>query len=627
MERKVTPEARIPDIEELKEDFDLEAKLCRGRDGQGALSKDFWPTYSAMANTEGGIVFLGVEEKPVGVFSVKGIPNVEKVRKALWDGLNNRQVVSINLLANHAIQLCIHDTGVQYLRVEVPQAARRQKPVYVGGNPETGTYRRNYEGDYQCDIETVRRMFAEQVEDNRDGRLLEHFSFDDLDMESFATYRTHLKNRTPDHPFNDLDNREFLRSLGGWTCDRPTGKEGLTIAGVLMFGKLRSILDVVPNYVVDYQERPHAKTEKRWIDRVTTDGTWSGNLYDFYRMVIKRLFSDLKVPFQLKGDQREDETPVHEALREALVNTLIHADYTARVSVLAVKRPDLFGFRNPGLPRLPMPQIFAGGNSDCRNRNLQKMFQLIGLGEQAGSGFPKILRGWDSQSWRRPEMAEQMEPEQTILTLHMSSLQPEAAIQELEERLGADFRKMPELQRIALVALEVEGSLTHRRLMEITNAHPRDLTAALHELVRQGYIESDGQGRGTFYFFPGHHPIPGGDVFEVVASRTPSISSEHKAESSEHKAGNSEHIEAMRGRFETFRASKRAKPEVVQEAVLTICAGHWVSTAQLANILGRSELTIRTHYVNRLLDKEDGLEMQFANLRNHPRQKYRTKRK
>ena len=88
------------------------------------------------------------------------------------------------------------------------------------------------------------------------------------------------------------------------------------------------------------------------------------------------------MPFALKDGQRQDDTPVHEALREALVNTLVHADYTGRVSVLVVKRPDMFGFRNPGGLRLPIEQVIRGGESDCRNRILHQMFLLIGLGER-----------------------------------------------------------------------------------------------------------------------------------------------------------------------------------------------------------------------------------------------------
>ena len=93
---------------------------------------------------------------------------------------------------------------------------------------------------------------------------------------------------------------------------------------------------------------------------------------------------------------------VHIALREALVNTIIHADYGEGGAILVIKRPDLFGFRNPGTLRIRKEDAIRGGtmNSDCRNRNLQKMFQMIGYADQAGSGFPKIYSGWASQDWK-----------------------------------------------------------------------------------------------------------------------------------------------------------------------------------------------------------------------------------
>ena len=72
---------------------------------------------------------------------------------------------------------------------------------------------------------------------------------------------------------------------------------------------------------------------------MTTDGSWSGNLFDFYRRVFTKLTADLKVPFRNVGGVRQPFGPVHEALQEALVNALIHADYTGRASVLVVKRP------------------------------------------------------------------------------------------------------------------------------------------------------------------------------------------------------------------------------------------------------------------------------------------------
>jgi ATP-dependent DNA helicase RecG len=216
-----------------------------------------------MANTYGGIVVLGVKERPQ--FEVLGITDLEKV------------------------------------------------PVFVGENPLSGTYRRSFEGDYRCDAETVKRMLAAQIEDDRDSRIFEHFGINDLDESSFKTYRAQFRSVRTSHPWNDLDDHEFLRCLGGWKRDRLAGVEGLTLAGLLMFGHLRSILDVVPHYVVDYQERSTASRDERWLDRVTTDGSWSGNRFDFFRRVYARLTADLKIPFRLQGSARVDETPIHEA--------------------------------------------------------------------------------------------------------------------------------------------------------------------------------------------------------------------------------------------------------------------------------------------------------------------------
>ena len=124
-----------------------------------------------------------------------------------------------------------------------------------------------------------------------------------------------------------------------------------------MFGQWTSIAEGVPLYFVDYQEQGDVPdTETRWLDRVIPDGTWSGNLFDFYRKTIRKLSADLKVPFVLKGDTRIDDTPLHQVLREALVNTLVHADYSDRASVRIIKRPSGFEFRNPGLLRVPVAQ-------------------------------------------------------------------------------------------------------------------------------------------------------------------------------------------------------------------------------------------------------------------------------
>jgi len=75
----------------------------------------------------------------------------------------------------------------------------------------------------------------------------------------------------------------FLERIGAVGKNREEGFSGLRLAGLLMFGRAEVIRDALPHYMVDYQERPEPKAEKRWVDRLVPDGSWSGNLYDFFQ--------------------------------------------------------------------------------------------------------------------------------------------------------------------------------------------------------------------------------------------------------------------------------------------------------------------------------------------------------
>jgi ATP-dependent DNA helicase RecG len=126
------------DVDSLAESYDLECKAAQGRDGQGELPEDFWKSYSAMANSDGGVILLGVQEKPRGQFNILGLANIERVRKAIWDNLHNRKQTSINLLTEQDVQP-IQMNGRSVLQITVPRAQRQAKPVHLGGNPFGGT--------------------------------------------------------------------------------------------------------------------------------------------------------------------------------------------------------------------------------------------------------------------------------------------------------------------------------------------------------------------------------------------------------------------------------------------------------------------------------------------------------
>jgi len=645
------------DLASLAEACDLECKAAQGRDGRGELPDDVWKSYSAMANADGGVILLGVQEKPRGTFKAVGLVDAERVRKALWDNLHNRKQISANLLSEADVQPITLE-GKTVLRIRVPRAVRQQRPVHLGSNPFGGTYLRRHEGDYPADDEAVRRLLAERVEDSRDERVLKGFDFGDLDMDTVSAYRNRFAAVKPGHVWSDLPLPDFLERIGAWGKDREAGVSGVRLAGLLMFGRAEVICDALPHYMVDYQERTQAKAEKRWIDRLVPDGSWSGNVYDFFRKVYQKLTVDLKVPFQLQAGQRIDDTPVHEALREALVNTLIHADFSGRVSVLVVKRPDMFGFRNPGLMRVPPELAVMGGNSDCRNRRLQKMFQLVGYGDHAGSGLPKIYRNWAGEHWRRPVLYELREPEQTLMELRMSSLVPGDVLEELQSRLGDRFLALPELARLALITAGAEGVLNHARLREISTEHPADITKMLAGLVRDGLLTTQGAGRGMVYFLPwqtqmtlrmfegtespltpelaGLTPELAGLTPEL-AGLTPELSQLTTEQPIRCDSDPNEPVvisdvsqippddlARLRDLAAPVAQRRRAAPALVQQTVLALCRGRYLGLRVLAQLLGRNPdgMDLRKRILNPLVANQSLLRA-YPNP-NDPRQAYTT---
>ena len=486
----------ITDLELLRESVDLECKLAAGRDGKGAVPEDFWPTYSAFANTEGGVVLLGVREKQ-GQFFVEGFRDVAKVRKELFDALNNRQKVSVNLLTDASVREVVLQ-GRTILAVEIPRANRKQRPVHLTSNPFGGhTYRRLNDGDRFLPDDEVKRMIAEQVEDSRDGRILKGYDLKDLDMGTFRAYRQMFVNRDPNHPWNVLADHEFLRQIGGWRKDRETTESGITAAGLLMFGCWSALVEAFPNYFVDFQERPSDYAEQTvWLDRLIPDGSWSGNLFDFYRRVVVKLTADLKVPFSLMDGIRQDDTPTHKALREALVNVLVHADFSGRSSILVIREPNGFQFRNPGGLRIPAEQALRGGLSDCRNSVMQQMFLMIGLGERAGSGMSRIVHGW-RELGHTLELLERFEPqEHTVLNLQWAS--PAAHSPKSSPKSSPKGSPIPDqstAERILLL-LEKNPTMSTRSLGESLEISKRAVLKQIEKLKAQTRLRRLGSAKG-----------------------------------------------------------------------------------------------------------------------------------
>ena len=146
-------------IEKYKENNRIEAKRATG-----GLPESIWETYSAFANTLGGVILLGVEELADKSLHPVDLPDPEGLISEFLEAVNDREVVSANILSEGDVT--VEDSeGKPIVVIRVPRATRRQRPIFIGKDPFSGSYRRDGEGDYPCPRREVKAMLrmAEKI--------------------------------------------------------------------------------------------------------------------------------------------------------------------------------------------------------------------------------------------------------------------------------------------------------------------------------------------------------------------------------------------------------------------------------------------------------------------------------
>ena len=489
------------------EKVDIECKKA-----ENSVPKSAYESYSAFANTKGGYIIFGVKEDktktiPEERFIIQGIENPSKQKEDFWNTINGNKV-NVNLLKDEDVEI-IDEEHISLLVIHVPRADFNMRPVYVGENPYKGTYKRNHEGDYHASEYEIDGMIRDRNPEGNDNQIIEYYNMDDIDKETLRKYRQIFEIRNDGHVWNALDDKSFLEKLVGYRKDRKTGVEGLTLAGLLMFGTGQAIRERFDNVFMDYRNESQVTADIRWNDRITYDGTWENNLFNFFTKVTPKLTEDLKKPFKLEGGvQRIDDTPIHKAVREGFVNMIIHADYLMDAGVLKViKRSDSFEFTNPGILKLPLEDIYRGGNSKSRNPHMQTMLRLVGFGDNAGSGFPTILAVWKSEGWVEPQLIEDTNLNQVTLVMKMERKSEKSAESAEKSAESADSKNinsldLSERHKQILINMDVgveysteqiaeriglKGPRTRQLLNELVN---KELLACIGTTKRRRYIKT-----------------------------------------------------------------------------------------------------------------------------------------
>lgn len=466
------------------------------KEAKNDLPKSFWESYSAFANQSGGFILLGISEN--GGLHISGVQNAEHIQELVFSQSRSREKVSAALLRDDDVRL-FDIQGKQIVVVYVPKAEAAQRPVHLNQD-----FRRSYvrlkTGDHKLNESELRSFLSSYTHKDFDGHILPYATLDHLNLGTLNKYRNYLKSHNPTSSLLTLSDEKFIEEIGVLSHDIIQNKQGITYAGLLLFGKGNIIKSVFKSFFFEYYEK--SDENHRYDLRITDFDLDDGNLFEFYLKIaplITALGKDNH--FKLDNLTRTEENEITDSLREALVNAIAHADYFNDARHLKIiKTKNQISFENAGVMLIDVHQAIIGNRSECRNGTIHNILRRIGLCERQGQGVRDIFTHWQSRYFNTPVLESEIDYTKLTLTFH------DGKIANWEEKLtacyGLRFSKLKPIPKDCLLYIAINGQqATHKDLVQgIPQYTGRAITLALAHLKEKGFVKTSGEKRSELIY-------------------------------------------------------------------------------------------------------------------------------
>jgi predicted HTH transcriptional regulator len=467
-----------------QEDEHIEYKTSKN-----AFPKDAWETISAFMNTDGGVLVLGIEEIKGHQFMIAGVHDSQNIKDEFWSSINNKGVLSYNGFKNSDIKTIRTDT-TEVIQIQVREAPDSEKPVFLRGD-ERQAYVRNGATDAKARGESLMTL-VRLSRDNLDTKVLPNYGIDDLSENSIQDYKSMLVKRETYRYYTNYPLEKFLRGIGVLSKDYDNnGKIGVTAGGLLFFGLNNSILHAFPNFQLDYFDKSHPEHD-RWSRRISSIEE-DLNIFSFFRRTEEALLANTPGNFEMDRNGQRIDTfgSMAVALREGLINMLMHADYFGESPLVVNNLTKYYEFQNPGKMKIPSNEFFTTNNSSTRNPIISKLFIQMGIGERAGHGGEKIYESAVTNHFRQPEIRTDLKG--TQLTIWK--------VDYAESFGGKDINKRERAVLKAIVSSQRPG-LSHKEIETQTQLSRSRVTTALNSLILKQILVVSGRGPSTRYGLP-----------------------------------------------------------------------------------------------------------------------------
>lgn len=428
---------------------------------------EYLKVISAFANTEGGKLYIGLDDTG----NLLGVENSKKLLEDIPNKIKSKLLITpfVNLEEINGKEVILIDI--------LPSSF----PIYYEGR----VYIRSGSSLQELTGMELTTFLLEKTGKTWDALPIDA-NFEEIDLETIDRFKELAKNRLP-LISQENSYEKILRNLKLINDD---GK--LTRAAIILFGK-----NPQKFFIMAKTRIGKFKTPEMILDTMLTDG----NLFKQLDMMMVGIKKHLNVRFDTnvrgfatEGFARKDiwDYPI-EAIREAVINALIHRDYLVPAEIQIKIYDDKIIFGNPGklVPPLTINQLRGEHSSRQRNPLIATTFYYAGFIEAWGSGTMKMINFCRNQDLPEPEFIERREGNGEFVVTFFKNFYNE----EMLIKAGLSERQ------IKIVLLVKENNMTNISSLKksFPNISEKTLYRDLQDLVKKNILVQEGEKKGRKY--------------------------------------------------------------------------------------------------------------------------------
>jgi ATP-dependent DNA helicase RecG len=585
-------------------------------------------SYSNEPGLGGGYILMSISaddsDSFTTAFRVDPIPDLDKLQSDIAT-----QCASMFNMPVRPAMTIEKINGLPVLKIWVDELPDKQKPLYFTkkGLP-SGAFRRIGSTDQHCTEDDMHVFY--QDKGSYDQTPIKGATLADVDENALKRYRLLREKVNPAAEELAYSDNELLEALG---CVNKENPNELNLAGLLLFGNSKIQRSTFPMLRADYIRVPGNVWVQDPDERFTTIDMRGPLILVLYRL-IDAINADLPKGFLLEDDIQATSTGLPlKALREAIVNALMHRSYREHRPTQIIRYDNRIEIINPGFSLKSEEKLGLPG-SETRNPFIAAVFHETNLAETKGSGIRAMRRLMEKAHLAPPTFESNRENNEFTSRLLLHHFLDANDLEWLRQFENFD---LADSQKQALIFVREVGAIDNTTYRQMADCDTLKASADLRVLKGYELLMSKGKGKATYYIAGNglSTPLPlvstpppdFSTQAPAVSTQAPAVSTQAPAVSTQPTPLSTQplHIEIPPAILDEI-ASLRKKEhnfEKVADLILKVCSIKAMTSDEIAQIFNKREDYLRRKYLNKLI-AEKKIKYLYPEMINHPQQAYKT---